>query len=171
MNSFEALATAYRYPDPDHLTEVQEAVEAMPPGSARRAYEKFTDSISQLTLSEWEELHTRTLDLSPLFAPYIGYITWGENYHRGAFLASMNRAEFEAGIDPDGELADHLDPVLRYLGRVEEPLAELTEVVGPAVAKMHKALKKAEPKNPYNHLLAATRRVVDGELAPTGGTE
>jgi nitrate reductase delta subunit len=171
MNAFEALATGYRYPDPDHMAELQEAVAAMPTGAAQRSYQKFTSSIAQLTLSEWEELHTRTLDLSPLFAPYIGYITWGENYHRGAFLASMNRAEFEAGIDPDGELADHLDPVLRYLGKVDEPLAELTEVVGPALAKMHKALKKAEPKNPYLHLLAATRRVVDGELAPIGGTE
>ena len=171
MNSFEALATAYRYPRPGHMEELQEAVAAMPPGTARRSYQKFTSLMAQLTLSEWEELHTRTLDLSPLFAPYIGFITWGENYHRGAFLASMNRAEYEAGIDPDGELADHLDPVLRYLGKVEKPLAELTEVVGPAVAKMHKALKKAEPNNPYIHLLAATRRVVDGELVSIGGTE
>ncbi len=170
MNAFEALAPAYCYPRPGHLEALEAAAEAMPAGSAKRSYQRFTGALSQLTLAEWEELHTRTLDLSPLFAPYVGYITWGENYHRGAFLAAMNRAELEAGIDADGELADHLDPVLRYLGRVKEPLAELTEVVGPAVAKMHKALKKAEPSNPYVHLLKATRRTVDGELESTGGT-
>jgi nitrate reductase delta subunit len=171
MNAFEALAPAYRYPRPGHLEALATAAEAMPNGSAKRSYQKFTNALAQLTLAEWEELHTRTLDLSPLFAPYVGYITWGENYHRGAFLAAMNRAEHEAGIDAEGELADHLDPVLRYLGHVDEPLAELTEVVGPAVAKMHKALKKAEPSNPYVHLLVATRRTVDSELASTGGTE
>ena len=171
MNAFEALAPAYCYPRPGHLEALEAAAEAMPSGSAKRSYQRFTSALSNLTLAEWEELHTRTLDLSPLFAPYVGYITWGENYHRGAFLAAMNRAELEAGIDADGELADHLDPVLRYLGLVDEPLAELTEVVGPAVTKMHKALKKAEPSNPYVHLLVATRRTVDGELASTGGTE
>jgi nitrate reductase delta subunit len=171
MNAYDALAQAYKYPRPGHLAELQAAVAAMPSGSAKRSYEKFTGLLANLTLAEWEELHTRTLDLSPLFAPYVGYITWGENYHRGAFLAAMNRAEAEAGIDPEGELPDHLDPVLRYLGRVSEPLPELTEVVGPAIGKMHKALKKAEPKNPYVHLLVATRRLVTTELAPTGGTE
>jgi len=169
MNAFDALATADRYPQPGHLETLQAAGAQIPAGPARRSYQRFTSLLSQLTLSEWEELHTRTLDLSPLFAPYVGYITWGENYHRGAFLAAMNRAEQNAGIDPDGELADHLDPVLRYLGRVEEPLPELTEVVGPAVAKMYKALKKAEPTNPYVHLLVATRRIIDGGADAKGG--
>lgn len=162
MNDYDALAQAYRYPTPGHLEELKAAVEEMPPGSAKRSYQRFTEEIGHITMAEWEELHTRTLDLSPLFAPYVGYITWGENYHRGAFLAAMNRAEAEAGIDHEGELADHLDPVLRYLGRVQEPLAELSEVIGPAVAKMHKSLKKAEPTNPYVHLLVATKRVVEG---------
>lgn len=170
MNAYDALAQGYKYPRPGHLEELQAAVDAMPSGPAKRSYQKFTDLLAHLTLSEWEELHTRTLDLSPLFAPYVGYITWGENYHRGAFMAAMNRAEHEAGVDPEGELSDHLDPVLRYLGRVAEPLPELTAVVGPAISKMHQALKKAEPKNPYVHLLVATRRLVDAELAPTGGT-
>ncbi len=171
MNPYDALAQAYKYPRPGHLGELQAAVEAMPSGSAKRSYERFTSLLAHLTLSEWEELHTRTLDLSPLFAPYVGYITWGENYHRGAFLAAMNRAEAEAGVDPDGELPDHLDPVLRYLGRAAEPLPELIEVIGPAVTKMHTALKKAEPHNPYVHLLVATKRVLAAEPVPGGGNE
>jgi nitrate reductase delta subunit len=171
MNVFEALARAYTYPRPGQLEVLQAAAAAIPSGPAKRSYQKFTGLLAELTLSEWEELHTRTLDLSPLFAPYVGYITWGENYHRGAFLAAMTRAEAQFGIDSEGELPDHLDPVLRYLGRAAEPLPELVEVLGPAVAKMHKALKKAEPGNPYVHLLGATRRIVDAGPAPTGGTE
>lgn len=170
MNQFEAAAVGYRYPTTGHLQALRNAASEVT-GSARKPFRRFVDAMSQLTLAEWEELHTRTLDLSPLFAPYIGYITWGENYHRGEFLAALTRAQTAAGVEPDGELADHLDPVLRYLGTATEPLPELVEVAGEAVAKMRKALKRAEPTNPYLYLLAATRRLIDSELpSPEGVT-
>lgn len=170
MNQFEALAVGYRYPTVGHLEALLTAVGDVT-GAARKPYRRFVDAMAHLTLAEWEELHTRTLDLSPLFAPYIGYITWGENYHRGEFLAALTRAQTAAGIERNGELADHLDPVLRYLGTAAEPLPELIEVAGEAVAKMRKALKRAEPTNPYLHLLAATRRLIDSELpSPEGVT-
>jgi nitrate reductase delta subunit len=171
MNAYEALARGYCYPNPGHLAELVAAGEMIPAGTARRSFRRFTGLLAELSLSEWEELHTRTLDLSPLFAPYVGYVTWGESYQRGAFLASMNRAEAEAEIDPDGELPDHLDPVLRYIGRVADPLPELLEVLAPSVDKMLMALKKAEPGNPYVHLLAATRRVVPTEASSVEGAK
>lgn len=167
MNAFEAIACGYRYPSPEHLGSLQAAADAIPKGAGRRSFRRFTRRIEELSLSEWEELHTRTLDLSPLFAPYVGYVTWGENYHRGAFLATMNRAEQEAGIDPEGELPDHLDPVLRLLGGSGEAPTELRDVIGPAVDKMLGALKKAEPGNPYIELLTATKRLLDAELEGT----
>ena len=168
MNSFEAVATGYRYPTGGQLTALEHAAGRVK-GSARKPFRRFVEAVSQLTLAEWEELHTRTLDLSPLFAPYVGYVTWGENYHRGEFLASLTRAQQDAGITANGELADHLDPVLRYLGAADRPLGELTEVVGPAVAKMRKALKRAEPDNPYLHLLAATSRLIESEVPTPEG--
>ena len=170
MNPFDAIAAGYRYPTPGHLATLQSAA-AHITGPARKPYRRFAAAVAKLDIAEWEELHTRTLDLSPLFAPYIGYITWGENYHRGEFLAALTRAHQAAGIDANGELADHLDPVLRYLGSVDDPLPELTAVVGPAVAKMRKALKRAEPSNPYLHLLAATRRLIESRVpTPEGVT-
>ena len=170
MNQFAAVAVGFHYPRPGHLEALQAAAGQIR-GPARRSFRRFTGAMAELSLAEWEELHTRTLDLSPLFAPYVGYITWGENYHRGEFLAALTRAQQEAGIDPAGELADHLEPVLRYLGTVSKPLPELIEVAGPAVAKMHTALKKAEADNPYLHLLAATRRLIESELPlPEGVT-
>jgi nitrate reductase delta subunit len=168
MNTFEAVATGYHYPTPGHLAALEDAAGQVS-GSARKPFRRFVESMSNLTLAEWEELHTRTLDLSPLFAPYVGYITWGENYHRGEFLATLTRAQRDTGIETDGELADHLDPVLRYLGTATNPLPELVEVAGEAVAKMRKALKRAEPDNPYLHLLAATRRVMESGLPSLEG--
>ena len=75
-----------------------------PGRAARRAGEEglcglSSNGIAPLSLGEWEELHTRTLDLNPPAAPYVGYQIWGDSYQRGAFLAKMNRALVEAGVD------------------------------------------------------------------------
>jgi nitrate reductase delta subunit len=61
----------------------------------------------------------------------------------------------EAGVDLEGELPDHLVPILRYLGTVENPLPELTIVIGPAVQRMLSVLRGALPGNPYGYLLEA----------------
>ena len=118
-----------------------------------------------MTLAEWEELHTRTLDLSPPVAPYVGHAIWGETYKRGEFMASLKRAEDAESVDLEGELPDHLLPVLLYLDVAAEPLPELVEVIGPALKRMRRDLEKAESKNPYVGLLdaiqAAVRTAVD----------
>ena len=169
MNEYDALAMALRYPGPGRLEELQEACEAMPGGPVRRHLLKFFDEIDQPALAEWEELHTRTLDLAPMFAPYVGYVTWGENYQRGEFMAAVNVAEDEIGIDPDGELPDHLDPVLRYLAATDQPLPGLVEVFPQALAKMQKTLKEAEADNAYRHVLAAAAAAAERLEVPVGG--
>ena len=90
-------------------------------GSVKTNLRRFLDEVAPLGLGEWEELHTRTLDLSPQFVPYVGHSVWGESYKRGAFMAELNREMAAAGMDLYGELPDHLEPVLRYLDLVEEP--------------------------------------------------
>jgi nitrate reductase delta subunit len=157
--SFTILAEAFCYPDPGQLEALKAGLANMPPGVERKAFARFLQKISRLTLGEWEELHTRTLDLNPPAAPYIGFQTWGESYQRGQFLANLNRAVLDAGVDPDGELPDHLTPVLRYLGAVENPLPELVEALPAAVQWMISALRKVEPENPYVDLLEAVHEV------------
>ena len=126
------LADAFCYPAPGRLEALQAGLAALPPGRRQgRLSLPSSSSIGRLSLGEWEELHTRTLDLNPPAAPYVGFQIWGESYQRGAFLSKMNRALAEAGVDPDGELPDHLIPVLRYLAATPDPLPELVEVLGP----------------------------------------
>ncbi len=152
-----SLAEAFSYPAPGRLAALNRGLAAMPDGAGKRAYAAFLRSLAGLSLGEWEELYTRTLDLNPPAAPYVGYQVWGENYARGAFLASMGRALAGAGIDPGGELPDHLGPVLRYLAVAPQPLPELLEALDPALERMLTALRKAEPDNPYVSLLEAVR--------------
>jgi nitrate reductase delta subunit len=169
MTEFEAVAMALQYPGPGRLEELREPWEALPGGPVRRHLLKFLSEIEKLSPAGWEELHTRTLDLAPIFAPYVGFTIWGENYQRGEFMAAVKVAQEAIGVDPQGELPDHLEPVLRYLAATDQPLPGLVEVFPQAVSKMRKTLKEAEPDNAYRHVLAAAAEAAEQLEVPVGG--
>ena len=163
------VAAGYEYPGPERLSELSEAVQESARGVVQRRMADFIDEVGRLSLGEWEELHTTTLDLSPLFVPYVGHVQWGENYRRGEFMAELNREMAESGVDLGGELPDHIAPVLRYLATSSRPLPELLEILPGVVATMQSTLASAAPDNPYRHLLAATVAVVEDQRAVTVG--
>ena len=169
MEDFARLATAFQYPTPDRLAELEGTAANMENGSARRQFSAFVDELRSLDLAEWEELHTRSLDLSPLFVPYVGWVTWGENYHRGEFMAEMKAALEFQGVPMNGELPDHLDPVLRYLAVADPPLPSLVEVFPAAIAAMTKKLMESDDNSPYLYLLGAIAAVGDTLKTPVGG--
>lgn len=156
MHAAEVVALGYRYPGPDSAAVLKAAVEQSLHGPVQRHMKRFVDEVSALEFGKWEELHTSTLDLSPQFVPYVGHVAWGENYRRGAFMAELNAVMRDAGIELYGELPDHIEPILRYLASGLELVSDLVDVLPSSVATMQETLRKAAPKNPYNHLLAAT---------------
>lgn len=149
---FLLFAETFRYPAPGRLEILERGLQSLR-GAALQGYTAFVKGIQSLSLSEWEELYTRTWDLNPTAAPYIGYQIWGENYQRGNFMASLNRKMLEQGIDADGELPDHLIPVLRYLAIDSTPLPELLEIFPSAIERIRNTLQKADPDNPYTRLV------------------
>jgi nitrate reductase delta subunit len=169
MQDFARLATAFQYPTPDRLAKLEQAAADMENGSAKRRFRAFVIELQGLSLADWEELHTRSLDLSPLFVPYVGWVTWGENYQRGEFMAEMKAALEFQGVPMGGELPDHLDPVLRYLAIAHPPLPSLVEVFPAAIAAMTKKLKETDDSSPYLHLLKAIASVADTLKTPVGG--
>jgi nitrate reductase delta subunit len=160
MHPAAAVALGYRYPTPTSHRSLEAVVTGLS-GTVRRRMADYVDAVGALELAEWEELHTATLDLSPLFVPYVGHVVWGENYRRGAFMADLKADMERIGVDLGGELPDHIEPVLRYIAEAAEPLTDLTDAVGGAVATMQDTLHGEAPKNPYRHLLAATAAVVE----------
>lgn len=158
------LADAFAYPAPGRLAMLRAAAAGLPGGAIKDDFSAFIRDIEPLTLGAWEELHTRTLDLDPPAAPYVGYQMWGDSYQRGAFMAKMNRALAGAGVDREGELPDHLGACLRYLAEVAEPLPELVEVFVPAVGRILKALREAQPDSPYIRLLQAVQAAGQARL-------
>ena len=169
MGEYHALALALEYPGPGSLEKLRESWEALPGGPIRKHLLRFLADLEQLSLAGWEELHTRTLDLAPIFAPYVGFAIFGENYQRGEFMAGLKVAQDEIGIDRRGELPDHLEPVLRYLAAADEPFPGLVEVFAQAVSRMRKTLKEAEADNPYRHVLAAAAEAAERLEVPVGG--
>ena len=155
MQTLEFLAEAFQYPAPGRLEALLEGLKEIASAPVRKELELFLQQVGSLSLGEWEELYTRTLDMNPPAAPYIGFQIWGESYQRGIFLSQMNRALWEIAVDAAGELPDHLIPVLRYLAASPAPLPELTEILQPALKRMHAALHTADPHNPYTSLLEA----------------
>ncbi len=158
-NPFEVLAAAFSYPTAGQAETLKAGQALLPEGAAKLAFTAFLEKIQQLSLGEWEELHTRTLELNPLAAPYIGFQTWGESYQRGAFLSNLNHELMEQNVDAGGELPDHLTPVLRYLGACQDPLPELIQALSPALQRMKAVLQRAEPGNPYVDLLESAQEL------------
>jgi nitrate reductase delta subunit len=165
MGNYAFFAEALRYPAPDRVPGLRSLLMDVTPGAIQKTCRAFLSKIEVMSLSDWEELYTRTLDLNPTTIPYIGFQIWGESYRRGEFLAQMNRSLQSHAIDLDGELPDHLVPVLRYLEAASDPLPQLLEVMGPAVQRMIDVLHKQEPQNPYCSLLEGVRMQLQARQA------
>ena len=161
MGDATVVAMAFRYPEPGALERLDAAIAGIGEDGVRHDMERFVAAVGTLELSEWEELQTDTVDLSPSFVPYVGHAVWGENYRRGAFMADLARAMLESGTSLDGELPDHLEPILRSLDATDRPIGDLVEVLPMALMRMAKELRAADKKNPYRHVLAAAAGAVE----------
>ena len=157
---FEVFAQALGYPAPDRLEALKISAESLPSSEIKKSFHRYLLQIEALSFGEWEELYTQTFDLNPVVAPYVGYQIWGDSYKRGNFMALLNRGMSEHGISPNGELPDHLAPVLKYLGRTSQPPPELMDVLEPSVERMQEGLRKISPKNPYVNLFEAISKAV-----------
>lgn len=155
MTELRQYAEGFSYPVPGQLKQWVAGMGALPETPGRSEYAAFLRALQPMSQGEWEELYTRTLDLNPEFAPYLGYQMWGDSYKRGNFMSQLNKAMQENQIDRGGELPDHLVPVLRYLDEVSAPIQDLLLVLEPALEKMVDKLKKEDAANPYLHLLKA----------------
>ena len=158
MDKTAFFALAFMYPYPGHSENLLLESKKLLDEPEGKLVQNFAESLNSLSLSEQEELYTRTLDLNPMAAPYVGYQIWGESYKRGEFMAALNHEMIEDNVELDGELPDHLVPVLRYLTIASSPLPELLEVLAQSVEKMHQSLKKEDVDNPFLYLFEAIAR-------------
>lgn len=155
LEVYETLAALLEYPNESFPSRI---------GTARTVASDFIARVGTLTLSELQELYTRTFDLNPVCALEIGYHLFGENYKRGEFLANLRETEAPFELGQEQQLPDYLPVLLRLLNKLkdEELRASLIgECLIPGVEKMLASLKDGE--NPYRWLLEAVRTKLRSE--------
>lgn len=118
-------------------------------------------------LAAVQDLFTTSFDLGPSLVPYLGYHMHGESYRRGALMARLRAIYQRYEIDEEGELPDHLGPILRLLSvaGADEELDELVKVeLKPGLDKLIAASAKDDGDNPYRSLLQAAARAMEERI-------
>lgn len=139
--TYELLADALSYPG-EFYGEILRSTSEQLKGSSpeiEAAFDRFARELGTKTLEELEEIYTGTFDIQALCYLEIGYVLFGEDYKRGAFLVELNRLHREHSHSTEGELADYLPAVLRLLTKMKdagERRALMDEAVLPALDKM-----------------------------------
>lgn len=162
----EILADLLDYPVADWQSRCDECKELLTAESKSfvSQFSLFASETEKLSLSELQELYTRTFDLSPVCALDIGYHLFGENYKRGVFLANLRETEAPFDLGQEHQLPDYLPVLLRLLTKLDDEelrSALIVDCMIPALEKMLKTLGEGE--NPYRHLIAAVNTKLKSE--------
>jgi nitrate reductase delta subunit len=150
-DAYAGIADMFEYPDKDYVAKVGD-------GANTVGLFAFARAIESRSLSELQEVYTRTFDLNPTCALEIGFHLFGENYKRGEFLANLRETEAPFELGQEHQLPDYLPVLLRLLtklGDEELRMSLIADCMIPAIDKMLAALKDQE--NPYRSLLEALR--------------
>lgn len=128
----------------------------------------FRDHIRPMSISDLEEMFTRTFDINPACALEIGWHLFGEEYARGMFLVRMRAEMRRRGLEESAELPDHIAHVLGVLSAMprDEASEFLRACVLPAVVKMRRALE--EKQNAYMSVINALLHVFIHEFEIAG---
>lgn len=164
---YENLAELLDYPVADCQSRCDECNDLLNAQSQSSVspFALFASETKRLSLSDLQELYTRTFDLSPVCALEIGYHLFGENYKRGVFLANLRETEAPFDLGQEHQLPDYLPVLLRLCARLEDEelrASLIAECLIPALEKMKKAL--GEGDNPYRHLVATVYAVLKSEV-------
>lgn len=158
--TYEVLAGLLEYPGEDWARRMSDAQ----PIAAADSVQWFIDGVELLSLSEVQELYTRTFDLNPACALEIGYHLFGENYKRGEFLAHLRETEAPFDLGQQHQLPDYLPVLLRLLTKLEDQelrTSLIADCLIPAIDKMFATFK--DGTHPYRRLLEAVQSTLKSE--------
>jgi nitrate reductase delta subunit len=83
MSELSLYAEALSYPVPGRIEKWMAGLGRSAQSAGVAEFAAFVQALLPLSQGELEELYTRTLDLNPEIAPYLGYQMWGDSYKRG----------------------------------------------------------------------------------------
>jgi len=111
------LEKLFRYPSDNFVEEVQHCqsfLDSVYP-EAGKELKIFTNYILKMNQDDREELFTKTFDVQPICYLDLGYVMFGEDYKRGAFLLSMQYEQQKINNDCGTDLPDNICNVLTLM--------------------------------------------------------
>lgn len=164
LSIYVDLADLFEYPESNLARQI--AVDGNTDLS--ESFTNFRAGIENFSLSNLQELYTRTFDLNPVCALEIGYHLFGENYKRGEFLANLRETEAPFQLGQDKQLPDYMPVLLRLITKLDDEelrTALIAQCMVPAIDKMIASLKEGE--NPYRYLLETVQLKLRSEKGVT----
>lgn len=125
----------------------------------------FVTQMKPLTLSEREEIHTRTFDVLPSCDPYVSSQLFGqESYQRGTLMAGLLTVYEAAELDCAPELPDHIGVILRFAESFsDEEWEDLVRLcLWGAVSRMVSML--CSTPNPYTEYFQSVLRIFESDV-------
>lgn len=163
------FAGLLRYPD-EHYPEI--ASKCL--GMLRQSYphtaselEPFVEFMQTHNPDEIEELYTRTFDVQPICYLDLGYVIFGEDYKRGAFLLHMQQEQAKANNDCGTDLPDNISNMLVLYTKTENQdlLNELAvKILIPGLEKMIAEFAQARMDLKVKILKKMHRAIIQEEL-------
>ncbi|MGB3342276.1 MAG: hypothetical protein WBA61_00055 [Aequorivita sp.] len=111
---YSLLANLFRYPEEDfmlHLKESQDFLDEFYP-VAGNELQLFSEYMNNSQSDEKKELFTKTFDVQPICYLDLGYVMFGEDYKRGAFLLNMKMEQQKINNDCGTDLPDNICNVM-----------------------------------------------------------
>jgi nitrate reductase assembly molybdenum cofactor insertion protein NarJ len=114
---YTLLANLFRYPEEDfllYLNESQNFLDESYP-EAGNELRPFSDYMNNCPSDTMQELFTKTFDVQPICYLDLGYVMFGEDYKRGAFLLNMKGEQERINNDCGTDLPDNICNVLNLM--------------------------------------------------------
>ncbi len=147
-NHYIAFADLLRYPSSDYPEKANKCMAMLKERYPEAALEiePFVNYMLSHTEDEREELYTKTFDVQPICYLDLGYVIFGEDYKRGAFLLHMQEEQLKEANDCGTDLSDNISNMLTLYTKSDNRalLDELSvKILIPGVEKMISEFKQA----------------------------
>lgn len=168
-NHYSLLANLFRYPEDDfifQLKENQDFLNEFYP-TAGKELQPFSDFINKCPHDERKELFTKTFDVQPICYLDLGYVMFGEDYKRGAFLLNMQIEQQKINNDCGTDLPDNTCNVLDLMTLSKDDLFVedlVWRVFIPCVKKMIAEFDSARIDMKIKILQKMHRAIIQKEL-------
>ncbi|MBL0309355.1 MAG: hypothetical protein IPP77_06710 [Bacteroidetes bacterium] len=166
---YTLLAKLFNYPTGRFIQDVRESIAFLKSDYPEAANELqiFYEYMDHCTLDEQQELFTKTFDVQPICYLDLGYVMFGEDYKRGAFLLCMQTEQIKIGNNCGTDLPDNLCNVLTLMtiSNDKDFIEDLTwRITIPSVKKMISEFAMARVDLKMKVLRKMHRAIIQEEL-------